>query len=258
MAAKTAMDSNVESCEGVIEFQQHWHAYLRGYECDAPSSDHVRQLALWSKKHEFARGEILSQPEETGDSAWLILSGWLWIVRTMDDGRCLSTELFGPGEMVGELVALTGQPFSESVECLSATSLLCVPAERFRNTCMGMAGLIPLIGRRVGERLERIETRMASFLYTTVQTRVARLLIELHDRYGDHGRLPVTLTHQEIGQLIGSNREATTRAIDGLLDHRSIVYEGHRIRLLRLDHLCAVADCDPERCPHMCRRIRTS
>lgn len=59
--------------------------------------------------------------------------------------------------------------------------------------------------------------------------KLARLLVGWLDRRGvstNPGRLKLALTHEEMGQMIGTSRETVTRIMAGFKKHRLIEREG--------------------------------
>ena len=69
--------------------------------------------------------------------------------------------------------------------------------------------------RVLARRLRRTNNNLADLIFTDVPGRVAKLLLQLAQRFGiqDDGALRVTheLTQEEIAQLVGASRETVTR-----------------------------------------------
>jgi CRP-like cAMP-binding protein len=83
----------------------------------------------------------------------------------------------------------------------------------------------PEVGLRMvdllGERLSVQESRMADIALKDVRARLASLVLRLVGSEGvmtDGGRIriPTLYTHQQLGSMIGANREAVTNAFAGL------------------------------------------
>lgn len=187
------------------------------------------------------RGEIVARLGETADHAWLISKGHVRLVRQTREGRTLAVDLLGPGEIVGEMAILTGEPIPEEAEAIDDTILARVPVTVLREICRenGAAGLH--FAERVGRRRARIEARLADMAFTKVPMRVARLLLQFSERFGegssDTPRIRLRLTHQEIGEFSGCSRESATRAIDELIQLGVVRYEEGKIRIESLPML---------------------
>lgn len=181
-----------------------------------------------------SRGETITLPHDGAPPhAWLLKEGRVRLVRLTPDGRTLATDILGPGEVIGEASLLAGTGEAESAEAVEDALLCRIPAGLLRELCERNPELSMHIAKRVGRQRLRIESRLADLLFCTVPVRVARLLLDLSERYGktmSGGTLiDLRLTHQEIGDLVGANREAVTRAIDAMLDSGAVGYEGRKI-----------------------------
>jgi CRP/FNR family transcriptional regulator len=79
------------------------------------------------------------------------------------------------------------------------------------------------IGKLLSERLRRYETRLEDITLKGVTARLASLLLLLLESEGvvtgDHRlKIPTHYTHQHLATMIGTNREAVTRAFGHLQD----------------------------------------
>jgi CRP/FNR family cyclic AMP-dependent transcriptional regulator len=212
----------------------------------AMSGDETIACAKLSKMITARKGETIALPEETGQHAWLVKEGHVRLVRNLADGRTLATDVLGPGEIIGELAMMDSRGGDEAAEAVDDVLLCRVSADFLRDLCARNAQLTLHIGKLIGLRRMRIESRLADLLFCTVPVRVAKLLLQLSEKFGrpeGNGTLiDLRLTHQELADLVGANREAVTRAIDGLLDRYLVRYEGRRIVILDRAGLEGLAD----------------
>ena len=199
-----------------------------------------------AKPVEAPKGAVIASPQETAEHAWVIGEGCVRLVRHMPEGRTLAVDLLGPGEIVGEMAILTGEPIPEGAEAMENVVLARLPISLLREFCGRNADLGFQLARRVGRRRMRIEARLADLAYASVPVRVARLLVQLSHRFGDgppmQPRIAVRLTHQDIAELAGCSRETATRAIDQLMNRRIIGYEDGRIRIRSIRELYLSAE----------------
>jgi CRP-like cAMP-binding protein len=86
-----------------------------------------------------------------------------------------------------------------------------------------------------------------------VASRVARLLLDLADRFGSPApdgsgtTITVALSQHDLAGATGSSREAVARALRRLRESGGIVTERRRITVLRPDLLREVAESPPDR-----------
>ncbi len=89
---------------------------------DAALSDLDRDLRPCS----LPQGETLFEEGDPGDTAYLVTSGEVEILKASDD-RSVRIALSGPGALVGEMSLLTGEPRTASARAATNTELLSIP-----------------------------------------------------------------------------------------------------------------------------------
>jgi len=88
------------------------------------------------------------------------------------------------------------------------------------------------------ERLRQSDEAIESLLHREVSTRLATLLLNLGERFGEHDHadvlIGVRLTHQDLANMIASTREAVSKVMSEL--QRDGVIETRNRRIAILDH----------------------
>jgi CRP/FNR family transcriptional regulator len=89
------------------------------------------------------------------------------------------------------------------------------------------------IARLLSERLRRYETRLEDITLKDVPSRLASMILLLAEAEGvvtseGYVRIPTHYTHERLGTMIGTNREAVSRAF-GVLQEEAIVELRRRI-----------------------------
>jgi len=138
------------------------------------------------------------------------------------NGREFTLAVVEAGTVFGER-ALTAQRLQE------AYALAMQESEVSVIHCEDLEGLIlekPEVGLRIvhllSERLRRYEIRLEDITLKDTTTRLASLILLLLESEGvvgrNHLRMPTHYTHQQLGTMIGVNREAVTRTFTELQD----------------------------------------
>jgi CRP-like cAMP-binding protein len=160
-------------------------------------------------------------PEDTSEVLFLLKQGRVQLYRISPDGKKLVIATIGPGAVFGEM-ALIGQgmhnTFAEAIE----DCVLCVMS---REDVERLLVTKPKVALRIfevlGSRLKETEARLEEIAFKGIPARLASLLLQLSDEMGDE---TITgLTHQDMGEQIGTYRETTTQTlnafkVDGLID----------------------------------------
>lgn len=162
--------------------------------------------------------QILLLENDWGGSVYFILEGWVKIRTYNLDGKEVTLNIIGRGEIFGEMAAMDKMPRSTDAIALTKTLIGRIPAEDFVNLIKTepLAGvrLVQLMAKRLRQVNRRLQLREASSL-----SRVADAILFLVEGQGtesDKGTEIPNLPHREISSLSGLARETVTRVLTKL------------------------------------------
>ncbi len=123
------------------------------------SREELERIARVAVPRSFPAGSVFPRGRPT-DACYLVRSGDLRVTREHPDGRAIALATLGPGDLFGELAMLDGQARSASVETLSDSELLALPAPDFRRLLADhpeiSVKLVAALTRRLRETNERV------------------------------------------------------------------------------------------------------
>ena len=162
--------------------------------------------------------QILLLENDWGGSVYFILEGWVKIRTYNLDGKEVTLNILGRGEIFGEMAAMDKMPRSTDAISLTKTTIGRIPAEDFVNLIETepLAGvrLVQLMAKRLRQVNRRLQLREASSI-----SRVADAILFLVEGQGtesDKGTEIPNLPHREISSLSGLARETVTRVLTKL------------------------------------------
>lgn len=189
-----------------------------------------------ARRHALATLEVLSpgtwQPpiandHEPGHLGLLVLEGML--TREVVLGSTVATEIVGHGDLLrpadhdGENAPV---PFAVQWTVLEPTRLA-VLDRRFTAVVGHWPEVIEVIVRASMRRVHSMALHLAVSHLRRVDTRLLVLLWHLADRWGSVQRegvhVPMRLTHQMLGRLVGAQRPSVTTALKQLSDNGRVV-----------------------------------
>jgi CRP/FNR family cyclic AMP-dependent transcriptional regulator len=186
------------------------------------------------------RGKILYMPEDTSEVLFLLKQGRVQLYRISPDGKKLMIATAGPGTVFGEMT-LIGQgmhnTFAEAIE----DCVLCVMS---RDDVERLLVTKPKVALRIfetlGNRLREAEARLEEIAFKGIPARLASLLLQLAEEQGSD---TVTgLTHQDLGEQIGTYRETTTQTLNTFKAEQLIDIGRKRITILDQEGLRRIAE----------------
>jgi CRP-like cAMP-binding protein len=163
--------------------------------------------------------QVILLENDWGSSVYFILDGWVKIRTYNLDGKEVTLNILGKGELFGEMAALDEVPRSTDVITLAPTLIGNMPAQDFVEliTTEPKAGLrlAQLMGRRLRQVNRRLRLRESDST-----SRVADILLFLAEGQGttsDQGGTQIpNLPHRELSGLSGLARETVTRVLSKL------------------------------------------
>ena len=157
------------------------------------------------------KGQILYSQEDRAEVLFLLKRGRVQLYRLTPSGKRLEVAVIQPGTFFGEMPLLgesLRHTFAEAVE----DSLICVMSRADIEGLMRKRSEVALRMIEVlGRRLALCEARLEEMAYRSVPARIAAVLVRLSEGY--NGEV-VTITHQELGDMIGALRESVTKVLD--------------------------------------------
>jgi CRP-like cAMP-binding protein len=168
-----------------------------------------------------------------GSSVYFILDGWVKIRTYNLDGKEVTLNILGKGELFGEMAPLEEVPRSTDVITLVPTAIGSMPASDF----VKLLNTQPLAGIRLSQlmarRLRQVNRRLR-LRESDSTSRVADIILFLADGQGQRGaggiELP-NLPHRELSSLSGLARETVTRVLSKLEKKGLIVRDKDMMRI---------------------------
>lgn len=175
---------------------------------------------------EFAQETTLRRYDE-GQSLWLagepathltlILRGLVQVVRRLPGGDVSTVGLFGPREPIGTVAVIHRRPYpAEAVALSDVVETLSLRAEPVLALMSTDPSLALAFNRVLCDTSSVLRARIDVLSAGSVPRRLATLLLQLADRFGDTGddgvlRVPVALSRGALSRLVSARVETVIR-----------------------------------------------
>ncbi|MFI0374119.1 Crp/Fnr family transcriptional regulator [Actinomadura sp. 1N219] len=188
-----------------------------------------------------ARGEVIFALDDPGDSMFLIVHGKVRMGRPAGGGKEHLLTLLGPGDLFGELTMFDPAPRKATARALTDVDLRCIDSAAMRRWLSTEPDAAWHLLRFLARRLRRVNDVVENLLYSDVPRRVARVLLEMADHFGqrisDGVRVHHDLTQEQLAHHVGASRESVNRALGDLADRGVIRMESRSVVIVDLDRL---------------------
>lgn len=169
-----------------------------------------------SRRH--PANQVILLENDWGSSVYFILEGWVKIRTYNLDGKEVTLNILGKGELFGEMAPLEEVPRSTDVITLVPTVIGSMPASDF----VKLLNTQPLAGIRLSQlmarRLRQVNRRLR-LRESDSTSRVADIILFLADGQGQRSASGIeipNLPHRELSSLSGLARETVTRVLSKL------------------------------------------
>lgn len=183
--------------------------------------------------------QVMLLENDWGTSVYFILEGWVKIRTYNLDGKEVTLNILGKGELFGEMAALDEAPRSTDVITLTPTVIGNMPAQDF----VELIHTEPLAGIRLSQlmarRLRQVNRRLRLRESDSI-SRVADTLLFLAEGQGVQGQTGTEipkLPHRELSSLSGLARETVTRVLTKLEKKGLILRNQNTLRIPDLQAL---------------------
>lgn len=210
------------------------------------STEELHSLQTEKKIVQLKKGESILEEGHAPNGVYLVLSGTAKLYKVGFTGKEQILRFLKKGDLIGYRSILCKEAFGATATALEDMELEYIP-ERFfikmleENPKMSFE-MLKLISKQLGEASETI-TILAQ---KTVRERLAEVLIMLENTLGkdEKGFIRISLTREEMANLIGTATESAIRLISEYKNDGLIAVEGRKIKVLEHDKIIRLGHVD--------------
>jgi len=192
----------------------------------------------------FARGATIVHQGEVPGRVVVIEQGYAKVTAVTEDGKEVVLAFRGPGDVLGEVAALSALPRSATVRSIEPIDAIAVAVDDFEAWLEQHPRVALELLRVVIERLREADRQQFEFAAYQTLARVARRLVELAERFGepceDGVRISLRISQEELAGWAGASREATSKALHDLREIGLVDTERRRFTVRSVERLKAL------------------
>jgi len=198
----------------------------------------------------YKKGEILVREGDPALGFTVLREGSAKAYKTTFDGREQILYIFPQNDYFGARFLFTEEKVPYSVEALEETKVCILSKAQFAHLLAEYSSVALQIIEAMANRMSRLETAMQSMGGRNAELRIASLLLEFKDTYGQekdgYVEINLPLSREGLANYLGIARETLSRKLTQLEEEKVIENIGSKtIRLLdvkRLTELSVVVD----------------
>jgi CRP/FNR family transcriptional regulator, cyclic AMP receptor protein len=178
----------------------------------------------------YPEGAMIFVEGQTPRGVYILCQGRAKLMTTNSDGRSLIVKIAEPGDILGLHAVVSGKPYELAVETLQPSQLAFVGREDFLRFLKSHGDACLQAAQQLSHECQSAYDVIRSIgLSHSVSEKMARLLLQwsVDAKLTDGAiRLKLSLTHEEMAQLIGTSRETVTRTLSQFKKQRVLELSG--------------------------------
>ncbi len=179
----------------------------------------------------FPKGAVLFVEGQSPRGVFMLCSGSVKLTTCSSEGKAVITRIAEGGEVLGLSSTVSGKPYMATAETLGPCQVNFIRREDFLQFLKDNNTACLRVSEHLSNNYHSAFEQIRSLgLSRTASEKLARLILELaskKSRETEKGiSLKLTLTHEEIAQMIGSSRETVTRLLGHFKSKRIIDIKG--------------------------------
>jgi len=192
-------------------------------------------------------GRVLFSEKQTPPGIFIIHSGEVKLSINSSDGKRLILRIARPGEILGLTSALSGCPCEMTAETLYPARVAAITRRDFLGFLLRHPEVYQAVTEELSQQLSMACEQLRTVgLSSSAPEKLARLLLDMseHGQKTERGmRFRFSLTHEEIGEFIGTSRETVTRTLSVFKHRQLVAFEGSTLTIPNRVALESFANC---------------
>jgi CRP/FNR family transcriptional regulator len=182
--------------------------------CNLPDAA-VQRLSEITSSATYPKGATLFVEGQQARGVFILCAGHVKLSTSSSDGRTLILRISEPGDLLGLPATISGRPYEVTADVIEPTQANFISRTDFLTFLREHGEAALRVAQELSETYQTAFAEMRTIgLSHSAREKLARFLLDWSAQHpSENGalRFNLTLTHEEIAQMIGSSRETVTR-----------------------------------------------
>jgi CRP/FNR family transcriptional regulator, cyclic AMP receptor protein len=182
--------------------------------CDLPPAA-LQRMSQITSASSYPKGATLFVEGQTPRGVFILCNGKVKLSTSSADGKTLILRIADVGEVLGLAAVVSGKEYQATADVLEPTQANFIARNDFLAFLRDHGEASLRVAQQLAENYHHSLTEMRTIgLSHSAGEKLARFLLDWtaeHHKGNGEIRMTMTLTHEEIAQMIGASRETVTR-----------------------------------------------
>ena len=209
--------------------------------------DEVELDSLSFSKHRnyYLRGQTIFNEGNQPIGLFCINTGKVKLSQAGFEGKEQIIRLAKDSDILGYRALISGEAYSATATVIEDSKICLIPKEVFYELLQHNSKLTSGIMKLLADELKDAEDKITNIAQKPVLERLAEALLMLKEYYGvedNDNSLNITITREEIANIVGTATETVIRLMSDLRKEGMIKLDGKRIKIVKSDALLKLAN----------------
>jgi CRP/FNR family cyclic AMP-dependent transcriptional regulator len=184
----------------------------------------------------YPRSAALFVEGQAPRGVFVLCQGRVKLSLSSSDGKTLIVKIAEPSEVLGLSATVSGKPYELTAETIDPCQVNFVKREDFLRFLHEHSDVCFRVAEQLSDKYSAAchEIRSLALAHSAAE-KLAKLLLEWDSKEGEPGkqkpRVKLTLTHEEIAEMIGTSRETVTRLFTELRKRQIVHLKGSTLSI---------------------------
>lgn len=183
----------------------------------------------------YDKGRVLFMEGEFGEAVHFVIEGRVKIYKTSENGKEHILYIAGPGDIFAEVILFNEVNYPATAEVMEKSRIGKIRNEDLEQVLKAHPSMAVAIIKVLNKRLIDAQQRVKSLALDNTYGRTARMLMKLAMEHGvktEKGvELELSISRQELANMVGTTRETVTRVLMAFKKYNLIEIERNTIRI---------------------------
>jgi len=202
--------------------------------CNLPPAA-VQRLSEITGSATYPKGATLFVEGQASRGVFILCAGHVKLSTSSSDGKTLILRISEPGDLLGLPATISGRPYEVTADVIEPTQANFISRTDFLNFLREHGEAALRVAQELSETYQTAFAEMRTIgLSHSAREKLARFLLDWSAQHpSDNGavKFSLTLTHEEIAQMIGASRETVTRLFADFKKRNFLLIKGSSVTL---------------------------
>ena len=206
---------------------------LQDFFSDLNGDSFSKKLTETYNIEQFFKKQIIYAEGKKPRFLYLLMQGKAKAIRSHEDGKEYIIELFDKGDMLGYSSVIENKSYDHTAVVVEEAEMMMIPADEFLKMIDTDISIASKFIRIITQNIKEKEERMLNLAYSSLRKRIARALLEIHEKYSRNTSNPLSeFSREEIAQYVGTATESLIRTLGDFKSEKLIDIKAGKISIV--------------------------